>query len=83
MKQKGECDETEGSGNEDGVPDREHKPEYRPERDLHDLASVKGYGGNPPAKLHPLSDRERMDLIQEIQTNYHLLGKPQTIREVT
>ncbi len=34
------------------------------------------------AKLRPLSDKECMDVIREVQTNYHLPGKPQTIGEL-
>ena len=33
-------------------------------------------------KLRPLSDRECMDVIREVQTNCHLPGKPQTIGEM-
>lgn len=34
------------------------------------------------AKLRPLSNRECMDLIREVQANYHLPGKPQTVGEM-
>ena len=34
------------------------------------------------AKLRHLSDRECMDVIREVQANYHLPGKPQTIGEM-
>ena len=34
------------------------------------------------AKLRPLSNKECMDLIREVQANYRLPGKPQTIGEM-
>lgn len=34
------------------------------------------------AKLRPLSNKECMDLIREVQSNYRLPGKPQTIGEM-
>ena len=34
------------------------------------------------AKLRPLSDKECMDLIREVQANYHLPGKAQTVGEM-
>ena len=34
------------------------------------------------AKLRSLSNNECMDLIREVQTNYRLPGKPQTIGEM-
>ena len=34
------------------------------------------------AKLRSLSNKECMDLIREVQANYHLPGKPQTIGEM-
>ena len=34
------------------------------------------------AKLRPLSDKESMDLIREVQANYHLPGKAQTVGEM-
>lgn len=34
------------------------------------------------AKLRPLSNRECMDLIREVQANYRLPGKPQTVGEM-
>lgn len=34
------------------------------------------------AKLRSLSNKECMDLIREVQTNYRLPGKPQTIGEL-
>ena len=34
------------------------------------------------AKLRSLSNNECMDLIREVQTNYRLPGKPQTIGEI-
>lgn len=33
-------------------------------------------------KLRPLSDKECMDLIREVQTNYHLPDKARTIGEM-
>lgn len=34
------------------------------------------------AKLRPLSDKECMDMIREVQTNYHLPGKARTVGEM-
>ena len=34
------------------------------------------------AKLRPLSDKECMDVIREVQTNYHLPGKARTVGEM-
>ena len=34
------------------------------------------------AKLRPLSDKECMDVIREVQTNYHLPDKARTIGEM-
>lgn len=34
------------------------------------------------AKLRPLSDKECMDLIREVQKNYRLPDKPRTIGEL-
>lgn len=34
------------------------------------------------AKLRPLSDKECMDMIREVQTNYHLPGKARSVGEM-
>lgn len=34
------------------------------------------------AKLRPLSDKECMDVIREVQANYHLPGKARTVGEM-
>ena len=43
---------------------------------------IKATAENLIAKLRHLSDRECMDVIREVQANYHLPGKPQTIEEM-
>ena len=49
---------------------------YAPNRETKDTAE------SLLKKLRPLSDKECMDLIREVQANYHLPGKARTVGEM-